>query len=129
MFGRVGMWFDYACSNWPVTSTEKQPDFTAKGAAPILVVGTTRDPATPYQQAVKLADELDSGVLLSRDGDGHTAYGTGNSCIDDAINHYLLTGDAAGGRDDLLTAFGATHNGLHEQRRGRPRAGAPAGRP
>ena len=50
------------------------------------MVGTTRDPATPYQQAVKLADELDSGVLLSRDGDGHTAYGQGNACIDDAIN-------------------------------------------
>ena len=48
VFGRVGMWFDYGCSNWPVTSTEKQPDFSAKGAPPIVVVGTTRDPATPY---------------------------------------------------------------------------------
>jgi pimeloyl-ACP methyl ester carboxylesterase len=92
VFGRVGMWFDYGCSNWPVTSTEKQPDFSAKGAPPIVVVGTTRDPATPYEQAVKLADELDSGVLLSRDGDGHTAYGSGNSCIDDAINGFLLSG-------------------------------------
>ena len=44
------------------------------------------------QQAVKLADELDSGVLLSRDGDGHTAYSSGNSCIDDAINGFFLTG-------------------------------------
>ena len=63
------------------------------GAAPIVVVGTTRDPATPYQQAVKLAAELDSGVLLSRDGDGHTAYGQGNSCIDQAIDRYLVDGD------------------------------------
>ena len=47
------MWFDYGCSNWPVTSTEKQPDFSAKGAPPIVVVGTTRDPATPYAQAVE----------------------------------------------------------------------------
>jgi hypothetical protein len=93
VFGPVGMWFDYGCSNWPVTSTEKQPDFSAKGAKPIVVVGTTRDPATPYQQAVNLAKELDSGVLLSRDGDGHTAYNSGNPCIDDAINTYLLTGD------------------------------------
>ncbi len=92
VFGGVGMWFDYGCSNWPVTPTEQQPDFTAKGAAPIVVVGTTRDPATPYQQAVRLAKELDSGVLLSRDGDGHTAYNTGNTCIDEAINRYLLTG-------------------------------------
>jgi pimeloyl-ACP methyl ester carboxylesterase len=93
VFGPVGMWFDYGCSNWPVTSTEKQPDFSAKGAKPIVVVGTTRDPATPCQQAVNLAKELDSGVLLSRDGDGHTAYNSGNPCIDDAINNYLLTGD------------------------------------
>jgi pimeloyl-ACP methyl ester carboxylesterase len=93
VFGRVGMWFDYGCSNWPVKSTEKKPDFSAKGAPPIVVVGTTRDPATPYEQAVKLADELDSGVLLSRDGDGHTAYNSGNSCIDDAINNFFLTGN------------------------------------
>ena len=93
VFGSAAMWWPYACSNWPVKSTTKQPDFSAKGAAPIVVVGTTRDPATPYQQAVNLAHELDSGVLLSRDGDGHTAYGMGNDCIDDAINTYLVTGE------------------------------------
>jgi hypothetical protein len=93
VFGQVGMWFPYACSNWPEKPAESQPDFSAKGAPPIVVVGTTRDPATPYQQAVALAGELDSGVLLSRDGDGHTAYGRGNSCIDDAINTYLVTGE------------------------------------
>lgn len=92
VFGSVGMWFDYGCSNWPVQSTQDQPDFHAKGAKPIVVVGTTRDPATPYAQAVKLADELDSGVLLTREGDGHTAYGSGNSCIEDAVNGYLITG-------------------------------------
>jgi hypothetical protein len=87
------MWFDYGCSNWPLKPTEKQPDFSAKGAAPIVVVGTTHDPATPYKQAVSLAEELDSGVLLSRNGEGHTGYNSGNSCIDDAINNYLITGD------------------------------------
>ncbi|MBA3232820.1 MAG: alpha/beta fold hydrolase [Propionibacteriales bacterium] len=92
VFGQAAMWWPYACSNWPVASTEDQPDFSAKGAVPIVVVGTTRDPATPYQQSVNLAEELDSGVLLSRDGDGHTAYGAGNSCIDDAINTYLVEG-------------------------------------
>lgn len=94
VFGEAAQWWPYACSNWPVTATEEKPDFTASGAAPILVVGTTRDPATPYEQAVKLAGQLDSGVLLSRDGDGHTAYGAGNQCIDDAINTYLVTGKA-----------------------------------
>lgn len=91
-FGQAAMWWPYACSNWPATAAEPQPDYSAKGAPPIVVVGTTRDPATPYEQSVKLAKELDSGVLLSRDGDGHTAYGAGNACIDDAINTYLVTG-------------------------------------
>jgi pimeloyl-ACP methyl ester carboxylesterase len=93
VFGQVGMWFPYGCSNWPEKAGEPAPDFSAPGAAPILVVGTTRDPATPYGQAVALANELDSGVLLTRDGDGHTAYGRGNACIDEAINSYLVTGD------------------------------------
>lgn len=92
VFGKAATWWPYACSNWPVSPTEPRPDYSAKGAPPIVVVGTTRDPATPYQQAVKLANELTSGVLLSRDGDGHTAYGSGNACIDNAVDTYLVTG-------------------------------------
>ncbi|MBA2560143.1 MAG: alpha/beta fold hydrolase [Propionibacteriales bacterium] len=92
VFGQAATWWPYACSNWPVLSTQPRPDYSAKGAPPIVVVGTTRDPATPYQQAVDLANELDSGVLLSRDGDGHTAYGSGNACIDNAVDTYLVSG-------------------------------------
>ncbi len=91
-FGPAAMWWPYACSNWPVTSSQPKPDYSAKGAPPIVVVGTTRDPATPYQQAVNLAHELSSGVLLSRNGDGHTAYSSGNQCIDSAVDTYLVTG-------------------------------------
>ena len=65
---------------------------TRIGAAPILVVGTTRDPATPYEWAVALADQLESGVLLTRDGDGHTAYHVGSACIDEAVESYLVEG-------------------------------------
>ena len=54
----------------------------AAGAAPIMVVGTTRDPATPLVWAEALADQLDSGVLVKRDGDGHTGYHAGNACVD-----------------------------------------------
>ena len=43
-------------------------------------------------QAQTLADDLDSGVLLTRDGDGHTAYGQGNACIDAAVDAYFLDG-------------------------------------
>lgn len=57
-----------------------------------MVIGTTRDPATPYQSSVDLAETLSSGVLLSRDGDGHTAYGQGNDCIDQAVNTFYVEG-------------------------------------
>ncbi len=81
-----------ACEYWPAEATETIEDYSAAGAAPILVIGTTRDPATPYEWAEGLAQTLDSGVLLSYDGDGHTAYGRSNDCIDDAVDAYLLEG-------------------------------------
>jgi len=56
------------------------------------VIGTTRDPATPYEWAESLADQLGSGVLVSRDGDGHTGYNAGNDCVDDAVHAYLIDG-------------------------------------
>jgi pimeloyl-ACP methyl ester carboxylesterase len=92
VFGRVFAWSEYGCSQWPIKPETHAAPIHAKGAAPILVVGTTRDPATPYRQAVGLASQLDSGVLLSRDGDGHTAYGMGNACIDNTIDSYLVDG-------------------------------------
>lgn len=61
----------------------------AAGAPPIVVVGTTGDPATPYEWAIELADFLDSGVLYTVDGEGHTAYGS-IDCVADAINAYLI---------------------------------------
>ena len=57
-----------------------------------MVIGTTRDPATPYEEAVALAEQLESGVLVSRDGDGHTGYNKGNDCVDDAVEDYLIEG-------------------------------------
>ncbi|MBZ5739123.1 alpha/beta hydrolase [Nocardioides mangrovi] len=91
-FGPVLAWSLASCSGVQVTATEKAPKVEAKGAAPIVVIGTTRDPATPYDWAVSLAKELDSGVLVSRDGDGHTGYNSGNSCVDDAVESYLVDG-------------------------------------
>ncbi len=83
---------DSPCAYWDYSQVETVTDFTASGAAPIVVVGTTRDPATPYEQAVSLAELLESGVLVSFDGDGHTAYGSSNDCVDDAVTGYLVDG-------------------------------------
>jgi hypothetical protein len=55
-------------------------------------VGTTRDPATPYKWAQGLAAELQNGHLITYNGDGHTAYMRSNSCIDDAVDSYLVKG-------------------------------------
>ncbi|MFJ6568737.1 alpha/beta hydrolase [Streptomyces sp. NPDC091292] len=94
VFGDGLAWSALNCAYWPVKATGKAHRIEAKGAAPIVVVGTTRDPATPYRWAQSLAAQLDSGTLLTYDGDGHTAYGRGSACIDSAINDYLLKGTA-----------------------------------
>ena len=31
-------------------------------------------------------------MLITRDGDGHTGYNAGNTCVDDAVEGYLLAG-------------------------------------
>ncbi len=84
-------WSALSCAYWPVRATGAPHRIPARGAAPILVVGTTRDPATPYPWARALAGQLSSGRLLTYDGDGHTAYTRGSTCVDRAINDYLLT--------------------------------------
>ncbi|MXG89244.1 alpha/beta hydrolase [Nocardioides flavescens] len=91
-FGAAFAWQLVNCEGIQVTSSEPARDVTAAGAAPIVVVGTTRDPATPYQWAVHLADQLESGVLVTRDGDGHTGYNQGNECVDTALEDYLVEG-------------------------------------
>ena len=95
--GRYASYDDYAvldvvCSNWPYPRAELPTDFSAPGAPPIIVIGTTNDPATPYANAVALAKQLSSGVLVTYNGEGHTIYAQGVRCIDDAVDAYLLEG-------------------------------------
>jgi len=91
-FGSYLLWGSLTCANWPVKPEDKPREIKAAGAKPIVVVGTTRDPATPYAGAVALASQLESGVLITRDGDGHTGYNEGNECVDNAVESYLLQG-------------------------------------
>ncbi|MEO8094511.1 MAG: alpha/beta hydrolase [Pseudolysinimonas sp.] len=79
-----------ACSQWPYPRPEFPATFDAPGAPPILVIGTTNDPATPYAQSVALADDLDSGVLITYHGEGHTVYGNGVTCIDNVVDDYFV---------------------------------------
>jgi len=82
------------CHDWPVAGQYETPEVSASGAAPILVVGNTGDPATPYEGARKMADELGKGVgvELTWKGEGHGAYGNGSDCVDSTVNAYLLDG-------------------------------------
>ena len=82
---------DLVCPLWPVKPAPKQPVVDANGAPPIVVVGTTGDPATPYEYAVAMASELSSGVLVTFDGEGHLAYGQ-SSCVKSLVDAYLVRG-------------------------------------
>ena len=89
-----GASFDMTCAAWGhYSETDPIPqDVHAKGAAPILVVGTAGDPATPYHWAQALAKQLDSAQLLTWDGNAHIAYVRGNKCITTAVDGFLLGG-------------------------------------
>ena len=82
------------CHDWPVAGQHDTPEVSAPGADPVLVVGNTGDPATPYEGARKMADELGKGVgvVLTWKGEGHGAYGSGSDCVDSTVNGYLLDG-------------------------------------
>ncbi len=77
------------CATWPSAPTGTPRAIVASGAAPILVVGNTGDPATPIGNAEAVAASLESGVLVTVVAAGHTAYGT-NQCATDLVDDYLI---------------------------------------
>jgi pimeloyl-ACP methyl ester carboxylesterase len=80
------------CRTWPGAGRTPKGTTLGAGAAPILVIGNQRDPATPIGGTKQLAKDLASGVLLTSDHDGHGTYHAGNQCVDDAVDGYLLRG-------------------------------------
>lgn len=91
-FGPMVDWSSLPCAYWGAKPTGTPHKISAQGAAPILVVGTTNDPATPYPWAQQLSAQLASGHLLTMNGDGHTAYRRGSTCIDSAVDAFFLAG-------------------------------------
>lgn len=92
IFGPVFGYDELTCSLWPVKPTKRVGPFVASGSAPIVVVGTSGDPATPYSWAQDLANTLENSRLITWQGTGHTAYGRSTPCVSDPINAYLLSG-------------------------------------
>jgi pimeloyl-ACP methyl ester carboxylesterase len=80
--------YGYSCALWPVKPAVKV-GVTGKGAGPIVVVGTTGDPATPLASTRKMAAELEQGILLIVEANQHTGYGA-NECINTAVDSYLI---------------------------------------
>ena len=89
VFGVADLYSELGCTVWPVPASGHPGAVHAAGSPPIVVVGTTGDPATPYSEAVSLARQLDNGVLLTRVGEGHTAYPY-SICIRDHVDSYLI---------------------------------------
>ncbi len=119
-FGSITAFGMIGCVGWP-RAANPLPEITGADAPTVLVVGTLGDPATPYEWAQQMTDALESAVLLTYEGDGHTAFLRGGSCIEDAVVGYLvdLTAPAVGTscpaqddgaeftgiRDELLSQF------------------------
>lgn len=91
-WGRYLMWSSLPCGYWPIAPTGTPHTISAEGADPIVVIGTTRDPATPYAWSVRLRKQLAKASLITFDGDGHTAYTRSNACVDDAVDAYFVEG-------------------------------------
>ncbi|BDZ48505.1 proteinase [Frondihabitans sucicola] len=97
VLGKYQAYSDLLCAQWPTEVADFPEPVRAPGAGSILVIGSTGDPATPYADAVALAKQLKTGHLLTRVGDGHTAYDLGDSCIDSAVDSFLRTGATPAG--------------------------------
>ncbi|CAM5543701.1 Alpha/beta hydrolase OS=Streptomyces tendae OX=1932 GN=GUR47_26265 PE=3 SV=1 [Streptomyces tendae] len=94
LFGPGLAWSALSCDGWPVPGAAPHPEVSAPGAPPVLLVGNTGDPATPYEGAARMAERLGEkvGVELTYEGEGHGAYDSGNACVQDTVNAYLLNG-------------------------------------
>lgn len=88
------------CGEWPAENVSEpwEPDLAE--VEELLMIGTTGDPATPVEWAENMHQEVPQSSLIIREGEGHLAYRSGNSCVDEAVDGYLLDGELAEGRTD-----------------------------
>jgi pimeloyl-ACP methyl ester carboxylesterase len=93
-FPMFGLWAApslFACQQWQPTRTVP-PKPTAPTDTKVLVIGNLHDPATPYQGALDLAKTMGNAEVLTWNGEGHTSYLQGSTCIDNAVDTYLING-------------------------------------
>ncbi|MCU1599048.1 MAG: alpha/beta hydrolase [Glaciihabitans sp.] len=95
VIGHLMAYGDVFCDGWPFKAAEKPGPLPAVGSAPILVIGTTGDPATPYVMAQHVATVLQNGRLVTYHGDGHTAYNKGTAtaaerCVNSTVDNFFV---------------------------------------
>jgi len=84
---------DLVCMNWPYPPKLNKGPVRGEEANPVVILGTTGDPATPYNWSVSLNEQLENSVLLTLVGEGHLAYDERVTCINDPVDTYFVTGD------------------------------------
>ena len=89
LFGPAFQYSNLICAYWPVKPKGKVGPIDANGAPPILLIGATGDPATPYVWAQEVNKMLNGSVLLTREGNGHVSYDK-SACVKQAIDAYLI---------------------------------------
>jgi pimeloyl-ACP methyl ester carboxylesterase len=89
-FGQMTAYNDLVCAFWAADPGAEPRPVEAAGAPPIVVVGTTGDPATPFANAEALADQLESGVLVRHEGEGHTGFAQ-SECVAEIVREYLIS--------------------------------------
>jgi pimeloyl-ACP methyl ester carboxylesterase len=90
-FGPDEAWGSLPCDYWPVPPTGTAAPIHLSQPLPILIVGSTHDPATPYAWAEALTSQLKGSELLTRNGDGHTGYFS-STCVQTWVDSYVMTG-------------------------------------
>jgi hypothetical protein len=103
-----GPYLSYSGISCKYFSDIKQPiEIEQIKTTPIIVIGTLRDPATPYSWAVALNKLITNSLLITLDGDGHTGHGRGSACVDKTVDNYFITGKipATDQKCDLSTAL------------------------
>jgi pimeloyl-ACP methyl ester carboxylesterase len=84
---------DLVCQNWPFPPRLTKGTVSGRGANPVVVLGTTGDPATPYNWSLDLAQQLGNARHVTYVAEGHLAYNKGSACVDNSVEQYFLTGE------------------------------------
>ena len=86
----VGQWTQGGGKSSQFCHDQALAIIAARNPACVIYLGTTNDPATPYENGVTVADRLTSGVLLTYEGEGHTITFQGSACVDGIAVPYLI---------------------------------------